>query len=135
MNARARANDRPVLGVPAGELVVHGERARPGGQAQHGVGLRAQQLLDRVGGEASQLGAGADDDLHQKYSPRPSSAAPTAPTGTSAGREAHAPGQAHRRQERRRLRLPLELAAHGPQQRLPERADAAADDDEVDVAR
>ena len=56
--------------TPAGQLVVHTERARAGGQPEDRLGLATHQPLDGVGRQGGGLaGARADDDLHQR-SPR-----------------------------------------------------------------
>src|SRR5690606_16408935 len=55
----------PARLVAADELVVDGQRARPGGKPEDGVGPVGEQLLDSVGDErADLLGAALDDDLH-----------------------------------------------------------------------
>src|SRR5690606_9014025 len=80
---RARPRERQALLVPPRELVVDGERRRAGGQPEHRVGLRPQQVLDGPGGQPRELVGGCDDDLHQLL--LPSTAAPTAATGTCVG--------------------------------------------------
>ena len=58
-----RRRPRP---VPADELAVGGQRARPGGQSEHRTRVRAHQRLDRVGGQGRDLVDGGERDyLHR----------------------------------------------------------------------
>ena len=60
------AEVQAVFVVAAGQFIVDGQRGGTRGQADHGVGLGANQGLDGVGGQgANFLAAGEDDDLHE----------------------------------------------------------------------